>query len=358
MSCVGVKPDKEMIPKSSKGKQSSSLRLGKKLNSRLVKISIGLLITALALWLSFRKLDWQVLKTTFLQANLFWVFLAAVNTIFTVYALGLRWQILLKTQDRISLSRLFRLNIISQYANIVMPARFGEVLRAYLISRQSRVSGAYAMGTVLIEKVLDFFIFVALWVIAPALFALNEAVRGYKIALVFCLLSLVLIIVMVLRPKILIKWARFFSVIIPKKFRERFINFLERGIEAFNLLKSVKTLLILFFLTIVFVVSQVLTNYFLFRAFDLPLSLWAALFLLLAVQVGNIPPSSPGKIGIFEFAVILALSVFAIPKSQALSYALMLHVVVYLPKILLGLIFITTMDVSLRKNYIVGGDEN
>lgn len=62
------------------------------------------------------------------------------------------------------------------------------------------------------------------------------------------------------------------------------------------------------------------------------------------------PPSVPGKIGVFEYAVILALSLFDISKSQALSYGIMLHLVAYLPKILMGLIFISSTDISLRKN--------
>jgi uncharacterized membrane protein YbhN (UPF0104 family) len=76
----------------------------------------------------------------------------------------------------------------------------------------------------------------------------------------------------------------------------------------------------------------------------------AGLFLLLAIQVGNIPPSVPGKIGIFEYAVILALSLFNVSKSQALSYGIMLHLVAYMPKILLGLVFLPRVDISLKRN--------
>ncbi len=116
------------------------------------------------------------------------------------------------------------------------------------------------------------------------------------------------------------------------------------------MLRSANTLLFVVVLTFGFIAGQVLTNFFLFKAFHLNLSFLVGLFLLLAIQVANMPPSVPGKIGIFEYAVILALSLFAISKSQALSYGIMLHLVAYLPKILLGLIFISSTDISLRKN--------
>jgi hypothetical protein len=142
------------------------------------------------------------------------------------------------------------------------------------------------------------------------------------------------------------------------KFRSRFIDFFEKSLAAFSQLKNIKTLSFLLALTLAFVGGQILTNYLLFKAFQLPLSVGAALFLLLALQVGNIPPSAPGKIGVFEYAVILALSVFSITRSQALSYGLLLHVVAFLPKIFLGLIFIAQLDISLRKKYIISDNED
>jgi uncharacterized protein (TIRG00374 family) len=319
-----------------------------------LKIFIGLAITALALWLSFRKLDWQVLKNSFLQVNFFWVILALANTIFVVYALGWRWQILLKPKEKVPLHTLFRLNIISQYINILIPGRFGEVSRAYLVSKRHKVSGGYVMGTVAIEKFLDFFVFILLWISVPALFAMQQEVKGYKIALFFCLLAALFLVLFIWQPKTVLKGTAFVSRILPGKLRQGFQDFLGKGIEAFGQLRSAKILLFVVILTFGFIAGQVLTNFLLFKAFDLKLSFWAGLFLLLAIQVGNIPPSVPGKIGIFEYAVILALSVFSISKSQALSYGIMLHLVAYLPKIFLGVIFITTIK-GLKRKLIAHG---
>jgi len=314
------------------------------------KISLGFILTGLALWLSFRKLDWEVLKETFLQPNSFWVILALANTILIIYALGWRWQILLKPKGKIPLSRLFRLNIISQYINIVIPGRFGEVSRAYLVSKQYRVSGAYVIGTIAIEKILDFFVFVILWISVPALFAMQREVKGYKIALFFCFLAAFFLVLFIWQPKTVLKGASFFSRLLPGKLRKGFQDFVKKGIESFGSLRSTKILVLVVLLTFGFIGGQVLTNFFLFKAFHLNLSFWVSLFLLLAIQVANMPPSVPGKIGVFEYAVILALSLFGISKSQALSYGIMLHLVAYVPKILLGLIFLSSVDFSLRKS--------
>ncbi|GAJ20756.1 unnamed protein product, partial [marine sediment metagenome] len=113
---------------------------------------------------------------------------------------GWRWQILLKPKIKIPLGSLFRLNIISQYVNIIIPGRFGEVLRAYLTSKQHKVSGGYVIGTIVIEKILDFIVFVVLWISVPFFFAMEKEVKGFRIALFFCLLATLLLFLFIWRP--------------------------------------------------------------------------------------------------------------------------------------------------------------
>ena len=110
------------------------------------KIAIAAAVTAVALWLSFRSVDWTLLKTSLSHLNFYWVALATANSLFTVYALGWRWRILLAPKERIGLGRLFKLNIISQYANILLPARMGELVRARMTSVESQASTAFVFG--------------------------------------------------------------------------------------------------------------------------------------------------------------------------------------------------------------------
>jgi len=326
---------------------------GKRFWAKGIKVGAGIAVTALALWLSFRKLDLQAFKEAFIQVNIFWVVLALANVLFVTYALGWRWQILLKPEGKIPLSSLFRLNIISQYTNIIMPARLGEVVRVYLASRENRVSVGYVMGTVAVEKILDFLVFVVLWISVPAFFAIEKGIKGYMTVGFFCLLAAVLLVLFIWRPKTFLKGIRLVGQLLPRKWREGFQYFFEKGIEAFVLLKSAKTTAALVAFTLFFVGGQVLTIFFLFKAFCLNLSFWVGLVVLLVIKLGSIPPSAPGKIGIYEYAVILALSAFAVSKSQALSYGIMLHLVAYLPKILLGFIFLLQLKSGYQADELI-----
>ncbi|MCP5053786.1 MAG: flippase-like domain-containing protein [bacterium] len=314
-----------------------------------IRLLIGLVLTGLALWLSFKDLNWADLEKSFSRLDYFWVVLAVVNVLFTVYAMGWRWRVLLKSKLDVPMGYMFKLNIISQYLNIIIPGRFGELAKAWLPAKHHGVSGSYVLGTIVIEKMFDFFAWVILWVSVPTLFAFQDKVKGYTMAVTICLAMVVALALMIWKREMVRKWLYLFSNILPGKLKQRAVNFLERGMEAFSQLKSSRTALILSLYTALIIFLSTLTNFLLFQAFGLQLSFFEALVLLLLVQVGSAPPSVPGKVGIFEYMVILGLGFFSIDSSEAMGYGLILHLVSYLPKIILGFIFMAGLNISIKK---------
>lgn len=321
------------------------------MKSKLIRYAVGLIVTVLALWLSFRNLDWAELGESFTSVHLFWVILAVINVLFTVYAMGWRWRLLLKSKKDIPLGYMFQLNVIAQYINIVLPGRFGEIAKAWLPAKRYELSGSYVLGTVVIEKMFDFFAGVILWVSISAFVAFHGEIKGYTMmALVICIILIILLVLVLWKREMVRKLLYFFSSLLPEgKFKQRVVNFLEKGMEAFSQLKDSKTSLGLALYTVLIILLSTLTNFLLFLAFGFKLSFFEAMVLLLIIQVGNAPPSVPGKVGIFEYMVILGLWLFSIEKADAMGYALMLHVVSYLPKIILGFLFMANLNISIKK---------
>jgi len=79
-----------------------------------------------------------------------------------------------------------------------------------------------------------------------------------------------------------------------------------------------------------------LTNHLAFLALELAMPVWAPLLLLVVLQVGVAVPSSPGRIGVFQYLTILTLALFSIEKEVALGYSVVLYLVVYAPIAVLG----------------------
>jgi uncharacterized membrane protein YbhN (UPF0104 family) len=84
--------------------------------------------------------------------------------------------------------------------------------------------------------------------------------------------------------------------------------------------------------------TAVLLNVLVLYAFDLHLGWKAPVLLLLALQAGIAIPSLPARIGVFEYICILCLSLFGVDQTVALSYGIVLHLVVIVPILVLGVI--------------------
>ena len=301
---------------------------------------MGVVVTGVALWLSFRKINWPDFFEVLSRIQWEWVAAALGNVVLSVYIMGWRLKVLLRPKGSFSMGKLFRLNMLSQYWSIVLPARGGDVVKAYLLSREKKIEGGFAAGSVVLERMFDFFVFCVLVLAVPLFVGVEQSwFPGTKTALIsfIVLLAFVGFIAFVLwKPGLFLRAVEVFSRIFPQKFRKTLGDFFSSGTKSFQILKSPPIMGGLVLFTFFFVGLQVLSNYFVFLALGLKLSYWAALVVFLTLQVGSIPPSSPGKIGVFEVMVILALAVYGIEKAEALGYAVLLHLVVYVPKIVMG----------------------
>lgn len=313
-------------------------------------IVLAIIISGLTIWLSFRGIKLSQIKEAFRGVKYFWIILAIGNSLFTVYALGWRWRQFLNQRSNLSLGALFRLNILSQYANILAPARLGELLRMYLASRESRAEPGFVLGTIAAERILDALVFIMGWLFLSSYFALPESI-SFPLSLLIAVLGMtILVIFFILKPDSFMTGLRQALFFLPAKWKRSVLDFVRSGLEAFAYFQDLKKTAYVFILTLFLLLSQALTNYFVILAFSLKLSFVVAIMIILAIQVGSLPPSAPGKIGVFEYAVILALRLFSVPREQALCYAIMLHLVAYLPKIILGGFYLSSLPTNLSFN--------
>jgi uncharacterized membrane protein YbhN (UPF0104 family) len=85
-----------------------------------------------------------------------------------------------------------------------------------------------------------------------------------------------------------------------------------------------------------------LSAWFVAKGFDLGVSLSpvAGLFVVITINLALILPSSPAAVGVFEAATLLALDAYGVDKSDALSYALVLHALNFVPFVAVGLVLV------------------
>jgi len=89
--------------------------------------------------------------------------------------------------------------------------------------------------------------------------------------------------------------------------------------------------------------------YFLFLSFGFKLPLISAVVIMVINTVALMVPITPGNAGTFELAVAAPLLAFKIGRTDAVMFALALHIIDFLPIMVMGSIFIHTERLSIKE---------
>jgi uncharacterized protein (TIRG00374 family) len=96
-------------------------------------------------------------------------------------------------------------------------------------------------------------------------------------------------------------------------------------------------------------ILHTLSIYFLFKSFGFDLPVAAAATVMIINTIALMIPITPGNAGTFEIAVSRSLTAFAIGRSDAVLFALALHIIDFLPIFTLGLYFMRSEHISIKE---------
>lgn len=217
---------------------------------------------------------------------------------------------------------------IGYAANNLLPARLGEVVRAQVVGNSCGIRRSTTLSSILIERVFDGVAIVALLVIGSTAVVLPLWAQEFRFAGI-AIFSLALIGVIVLGI-----WHQLWRRFLPQgKLGEIGAGLLDGLALATRDVQTIAFVIIYSFL--VWFIEGVMFWYG-FHVFQINLDLYAALFVLGVVNLGVLIPSSPGNVGVFQFFCVKALGIHLISGSEAMAYAVVLHVCQYLPVTVLG----------------------
>ena len=109
-----------------------------------------------ALWGAARSFDLEQVGNTIASANTVALAAALAACCGTLALRGLRWRVLIGTIN-ISTSRRAAVEILalSFWVNVILPAKIGDVYRAWLLKKNGGSSFGRAVGTVVVERAVD-----------------------------------------------------------------------------------------------------------------------------------------------------------------------------------------------------------
>jgi hypothetical protein len=295
-----------------------------------------------------------------------------------VYFLGLwvrtiRWQYLLRPVTRVSAARLYPVVIIGLMANNLIPARAGELVRAFILGERERVSKAASLGTIAVDRLFDGLTLIPMLVIIAAfvggrerfeadLYVVDFTVGFEGLAVIMALLfgvALALLFALAFSERFRQRIDRLIVSLTPARLRPSVEGVAHSFFDGLRSLRSPADLGIAWLMSTVSWVLEAVMYYMVGRAFGIDAGFHIFLLSTAAANLAISILASQGGIGPFEFvtkqtfiaAVFGGAAATAQEEALATAYAIGLHALLLLPVIAIGLYFLGTMGLSLGEMF-------
>lgn len=128
-----------------------------------IRLVIGVAISLVLLFFTFRGLDWGEVGEALRGANFVYIALAAVVIVAAFGVRAVRWSYLLRPVRLLPARNLFSVVLIGFFGNYVLPAKTGELVRAYVLGRRENLSKSAILGSIAVEKTMDTLILFGIW---------------------------------------------------------------------------------------------------------------------------------------------------------------------------------------------------
>jgi uncharacterized protein (TIRG00374 family) len=266
---------------------------------------------------------------------------------------GLRWKIILNQKTKVKTGRSILLYSAGQVLNIVMPALTGQVGRLILFARKEGLRKTFVFSTIILEIVFDAVSLILFILVTSLVAAFPEEYRDISYIVAGATLVAVIFLYLILQFREQLEDLGY------RRLRDRspgayitikkFLRSFTKGIE---LLKSSQHVVLTMILSLGSWTFHMLALYFLFLSFGFNESVPVAAAIMIINTIILMIPITPGNAGTFEIAVsraLLLLSTTGIVRSDAVLYALALHILDLIPILVLGMTFLHVERMSLAQ---------
>jgi uncharacterized protein (TIRG00374 family) len=293
--------------------------------------------------------DLQRLVEAIRSAN-YWLLLLVFAIAFIWLGVrGMVWRTILR--GRASFRDVFLTLCEGYLLNNFLPFRLGEIGRAFLLGRKSKLGFMEVLSTIIIERILDL-AFAAAILLSAIPFIAGASGAG-KIALVMGG-----IVVIGLAGLYLLARKCDWALEVFRHLSARWPGLQTRGADFLGSLFSGLSILtdgwlfirVLFWMTLNWAIA-IFQFYLLILAFFPQATLLWSLFGLGAVAFGNAIPSLPGAVGTFEGAFGGAMTILSGDQSTGLAAALTSHLFNYLSTGIIGLVALSSEGETLMGIY-------
>jgi hypothetical protein len=269
------------------------------------------------IWSEARHMHWR------------WVLFAVISDVCVYLLQAWRWKLLLRPIGSVPFLYCFEAIYVGLFANEVLPLRAGEVIRCFLLARETRIPISVSFASALIERLFD-----GVWLMLCFFLCLHMGKLpivllrgGYVLGVLILLCGGILAFAMYAKKQsldVLFSWSW------PKWFNTL--------IQDLHLVGHSRYLYYAFFVSGCYLLAQIVPIYLLVQASDLDVKWTASFTMMVLLRLSSIVPQAPGNLGSFQWVAARTLMMFGLVTAHAKRFSLILWAVVTLPLIVIGAI--------------------
>jgi glycosyltransferase 2 family protein len=311
---------------------------------RTLQIAAIVIVTIAFIYLFLKNANlhdvWHILRS----ADPKWFVVGLFINFFAIVFRTTRWRTILDPDQPPPFYATFFATTIGYMISTILPIRASDVARPALLARRTNHSFSSSLGTVLMERVVDLYAILLLFVFFALRhwydFASNKwffVVKAGAIAALVALVSLSTFITgLFFAPARIRRAHEFIGRVIPRRFHQAWMNFFDAFVQTLEIARHGPALAIVIACTAG--IWFCLTSQFIFTVLALhhPLPWDSAIFVSGITTVGLAIPT-PGGVGGFHKACQLVLTNFyGFDIDSSVATAVLFHVVGTLPVLVTG----------------------
>lgn len=304
------------------------------------KLALGIISSALFLWLAARGIDWSQFGQSLRQTRYIFLVPAVVLTMLGHFSRAVRWKYMMDPVKPCGIRPLWAATAIAFMVNNLLPARLGELVRAFVIGRSQNVSRSASFATIVYERVVDVFVLIILlWFCMVRISGPGWLARSAQVLVAFNLALFFLLWAMV-------RWRDRFRLLIaravrplPTETQQRMHDSADAFVVGLGIVTRPASTLPIAVLSVAVWGCAVAGVWFCLLAFDLQLPALASVLLIVMISLGSMIPSAPAFLGTMQYACVVGLGVYAVDRSHALAFSAVYHATQFLPITVAGLYY-------------------
>jgi uncharacterized protein (TIRG00374 family) len=293
----------------------------------LIRATLGGIVSIAALWLVLSGADLARTGDILRTADLRWVVVALVFVSLDLATRAVRWQHLLRPIAVVRYPSMLAYLLIGYLANNILPARLGELVRSHYLGDREGISRAAALGTVVVERVVDLVACVAIASVALLVLSVrgviaNAVILGAAVSALF-LIALAIGIVAHRLPGLerirglVQRWPRVRNL----------AGSLQDGLSVAARPRTVAEAVLVSGVSWTMAILALAASG---QALGIELSLGQAALIGSGIALAGAIPAGPSNLGTFELAAQELGKAVGVPAASALALGILSHLLILL----------------------------